>query len=523
MSLAALSTELDTNIVDFCDHESLHALSQTSKYWRTLSEPHLYNNLCFAIDQLMQMKQLLLTLLKRPDLVKHIKSFRIAPSIVPEEPVRDGFFDHFLPPQLEQEDGTGGEDVLKLLSIEEQEEQRHREQKVSDECQAFLPKMEKIIETVWPKLCPDFVSKYWLGRMNKDGENLDMLIALILTVVTKLEYLDIQVPKHSCVTLTRMLLHYHRTPEKVASGTLFPFSKLKEILFWGVTFPEDPGRFAIFWVPLPITAETYWLRDAHIDHFEYPVFQEHQHPPALQTTAPISDVFTIKEIHTGFTPMLRVMDLLRCHIYPFELQRTLRTGYFQNLEVLRLCKLGEAGQWCCNSGTDWPNFGHFLNECLPKLQEFQISIWWDEPDMWRKPGDLGEPAGALNALPNLEFVAMDLGLLVHSFSENAITELLELPATVLPENLKSFEITNVNLNFLNCVANLYTAPERREVFGQLMASLPSCGPFVIETYEKPSDKTVKIFELIGADLQEMQVDFELWWRDNEGKQDHRLV
>jgi hypothetical protein len=94
MSLAALSTELDTNIVDFCDHESLHALSQTSKYWRTLSEPHLYNNLCFAIDQLMQMKQLLLTLLKRPDLVKHIKSFRIAPSIVPEEPVRDGFFDH---------------------------------------------------------------------------------------------------------------------------------------------------------------------------------------------------------------------------------------------------------------------------------------------------------------------------------------------------------------------------------------------------------------------------------------------
>jgi hypothetical protein len=143
--------------------------------------------------------------------------------------------------------------------------------------------------------------------------------------------------------------------------------------------------------------------------------------------------------------------------------------------------------------------------------------------MWRKPGDLGEPSGALNALPNLEFVAMDLGLLVHSFSENAITELLELPATVLPENLKSFEITNVNLNILNCVANLYTAPERREVFGQLMASLPSCGPFVIETYEKPSDEIVKSFELIGADPQDMQVDFELWWRDNEGKQDHRLV
>jgi hypothetical protein len=143
--------------------------------------------------------------------------------------------------------------------------------------------------------------------------------------------------------------------------------------------------------------------------------------------------------------------------------------------------------------------------------------------MWQKPGDLGEPVEALNALPNLEFVAMDLGLLVHSFSENAINELLELPATVIPENLKSFEITDVNLDCLNRVANLYTAPERRDVFGQLTAPLPYCNPIVIETYEKPSDGTLKTFELIGADLQNIQVDFELWWRDDEGKHDHCLV
>jgi hypothetical protein len=42
--------------------------------------------------------------------------------------------------------------------------------------------------------------------------------------------------------------------------------------------------------------------------------------------------------------MLRVFDIYRCHIYPFELQRTLRTGYFQNLEELSLRKLSSEGQ-----------------------------------------------------------------------------------------------------------------------------------------------------------------------------------
>jgi hypothetical protein len=140
-----------------------------------------------------------------------------------------------------------------------------------------------------------------------------------------------------------------------------------------------------------------------------------------------------------------------------------------------------------------------------------------------RPGDLDEPAGGLNALPDLDFVAMELGLLVHSFFENATTELLKLPATVLPENLKRFDVTNVKLDFLNRVASLYDAPERQDVFGQLMASLPCCDLFIVETYEKPSQETLNTFKLIDADPQDMEVNFELWLQNEDDMEDVRLI
>jgi hypothetical protein len=136
-------------------------------------------------------------------------------------------------------------------------------------------KMEQIIKSAWPKMCPDLVRDRWLGRINKDGEGFDMFMALTLTMVTKLEDLDIQAAKHSSTTLTQTLLHYHRTVQEAASGGPFLFLKLKEILTWGVRLPGDPGRLMISWVPLPIAAEKYWICDTHLEHFEYTVLQEH--------------------------------------------------------------------------------------------------------------------------------------------------------------------------------------------------------------------------------------------------------
>jgi hypothetical protein len=42
-----------------------------------------------------------------------------------------------------------------------------------------------------------------------------------------------------------------------------------------------------------------------------------------------------------------------------------------------------------------------------------------------------------------------------------------------------------------------------------MALLPSCNPFIVETYEKPSLETVETVKLIDADLQDVEVNFEL--------------
>jgi hypothetical protein len=89
---------------------------------------------------------------------------------------------------------------------------------------------------------------------------------------------------------------------------------------------------------------------------------------------PTSDEFTIKVMHTGFTPILRILDLCRCYIHPFEFRRFLRTGCFKNLEILRLRKIGRAHSWYRDARADWPDFGNLLEKFLLNLHELDIPV-----------------------------------------------------------------------------------------------------------------------------------------------------
>lgn len=72
MSLQNLSTELDLRIVEHCNLASLLPLSSCSRYWQSLSEPRLYENICTTVDDAKKAK-VLLNLLKWPVLAQYIK------------------------------------------------------------------------------------------------------------------------------------------------------------------------------------------------------------------------------------------------------------------------------------------------------------------------------------------------------------------------------------------------------------------------------------------------------------------
>ena len=99
-------------------------------------------------------------------------------------------------------------------------------------------------------------------------------------------------------------------------------------------------------------------------------------------------------------------------------------------------------------------------------------MWWDEPLGYEDPEDLDESIEGLETIPMLNELSVDIGLLVGSSTKDATIQLLELPATTIPRDLKHLALLNVNLAFLERVAQGFAAVERRDIFGQLMAALP---------------------------------------------------
>jgi hypothetical protein len=90
MSLAQLSTELDTSILEHCDHDARRTPCSTSQYWRALSEPFLYEYVHLTINQAREVEILVTTLMKRPELARCIRATCIATSPYALHPTRPG-------------------------------------------------------------------------------------------------------------------------------------------------------------------------------------------------------------------------------------------------------------------------------------------------------------------------------------------------------------------------------------------------------------------------------------------------
>jgi hypothetical protein len=319
MSLRQLSTERDVNIVEYCDDgDSLLALCSTSRYWQSLAEPHLYEHVWFTIEEACKAKALLRTLLNRPELAQYIRIIDVDPSADTSGP-------------------TTGPDASAPVQEHEKtsSNQARREQRIHDDIKAATPQMTQIIETAWPKLS-ELIKTEWVQRMNDPTTCYDPFLAMILTLATNLEEMNHQYSE-SGVTLSSIILHYHRTAEEIASGGPRPLGKLEEMSLCGVAYPHDPGQRRVYWVPLPVNVEQLAIRNYSNDHFEYPTEREEYHIPRIEAIFGVHPL-AIKELHHGFVPTLRTLDLLGCQIEVKQMVIMLETGYCHNVKKLRLAK-----------------------------------------------------------------------------------------------------------------------------------------------------------------------------------------
>jgi len=163
---------------------------------------------------------------KRPDLTKHIKSFKVVPSIVAEKSDLDFNDTPFNGIVYVTESNL--ENDLVEEPIEDKGYWERRELEMREECRVLLPKIQQIIESAWTNLHPRLVLGTWLRHMVENTHSLDYSLALVLTLATNLGDLKIRVPSYSNIVQVYMLLQYHRTIEEVASRRAYPFCKLKE-------------------------------------------------------------------------------------------------------------------------------------------------------------------------------------------------------------------------------------------------------------------------------------------------------
>jgi hypothetical protein len=103
------------------------------------------------------------------------------------------------------------------------------------------------------KTVPLDLRTHWVNSLNRPCEGFDPYLALVVTLATTLEHLDLQYPKGGDVTSICMVLHYYQTVEEVAINSPYTFLKLKKLDLRAETFPEDCGSTMVNWVPLPST------------------------------------------------------------------------------------------------------------------------------------------------------------------------------------------------------------------------------------------------------------------------------
>jgi hypothetical protein len=153
--------EIDEMVLGYLPTPSLNALSMTSKYYRTIAEPHLHKNIVFAPGDTYGILNLLFSLLNRRELAQHIRSF----TMLKEDP----------------DDDESDADIDPKRSVVEA---------LHSNVWMFVPKIKELID----ELCVDETFAFamrWLGNVIEGGISYDGALALILCLAHKIQHLSL--------------------------------------------------------------------------------------------------------------------------------------------------------------------------------------------------------------------------------------------------------------------------------------------------------------------------------------------
>jgi hypothetical protein len=188
--MGLLSTEMDENIIQRLPKSALNNLSKTSRYYRSLAEPHLYRNLVLSNQQPQKILRLFFTILRRNGLATHIRNFRLT---------RD----------------DAGTQVLPL--------------EITDELMGKTSEIKEIIKRVAAPLGDPRLILEWFGSICQENTSVEDVLSVIWCLATNLEGINVAVPLSN---IQEKILGFHWMPVDHQSRS-YPFCNLKRLQVQG--------------------------------------------------------------------------------------------------------------------------------------------------------------------------------------------------------------------------------------------------------------------------------------------------
>ncbi|KAF2108888.1 hypothetical protein BDV96DRAFT_652493 [Lophiotrema nucula] len=320
MSMASLSTELDTRIASFLgtDTYTLDKLSRVSKYYREITVPILYKDLWFWQGQKDCILCLLRTMVEQPELELHIHSFQL------------GYRKEMLP-RSDRKTSGNNEWIWKNAG-----------------------RIIVLINRLGGHILPPEMLLRWTAGLFKPPLSLDAALATVLTMATNLEYIQLYHTQMLLLQMTSSLIEWQWLPTHNGDGS-FPFWKLKHLCI--------RSNWVSSW-QLPQTAV--------LPSLEVIKVRNYQRGEHFVDKAPLKFPYPLTT-----TCRLRELDFRGVAVMPTQFERLLRSPWLQNVQ--RLVVVGRGGADIHWNGYEFNRISEAICSNLHNVE----CIYWCGPDYSR--------------------------------------------------------------------------------------------------------------------------------------------
>lgn len=195
----------------------------------------MYHRIDFTVDDGVCMRQLVVTLLERPELAANFKALCIRPC---------------------KNHGS------LFAKVEDTEQGKNVEEPVLRHKTA-MASLLKTVSSRW-NIQQDWLIRWPQAVFLNNAPMIEACVAFFLTVATNIEHVDFQLDMGYESWLDHILVH--TTSERKCSELGYALQQLENLVLRG----KLVDGLILHWVPLPANVSSISITDYHIDHLEYP-------------------------------------------------------------------------------------------------------------------------------------------------------------------------------------------------------------------------------------------------------------